>query len=107
MRTALPVLCLATGTGLLLGWLACDRMTDSALGEEARLAIELRCGQSAAPSAAGECRRMLKRVFLSGSLDPDKTLRGYCDSIETGRWGGTRPPPPEVCVERYGGWREG
>jgi len=106
VRTALPFVVVAACIGLQQAWFACDRVVDSALSEEARLAIELRCGQPQA-RAADECRRVLTRVYLSGSLDPDKTLREYCDSIRTGRWGGTRPAPPEICAQRYGGWREG
>ena len=110
MRYGLFVL-LALGIALCV-WLyqgelarAVDRATTAALTDDARLALDVRC-QSQQESSARACRAMLKRLYLAGSLDPDKTLRTYCDSVRTGRWGGSHPPPPKVCVERYGGWPE-
>ena len=109
MRYGLLVLAvvLAVGLGLHQGWFAqaYEGMTHAALGDDARLAVELRCRGDG--RAARECRSVLRRLYLSGSLDPDRTLRGYCESIKTGRWGGSRPPPPEMCVRRYGGWTPG
>jgi hypothetical protein len=108
MRTGLLLLGIVVCIGLARGWFteAYDRVTTGALSEEARLAIDLRC-QDRDDRAARECRSTLKRLFLAGSLDPDRTLRAYCESVKTGRWGGSKPPPPEVCVQRYGGWAEG
>lgn len=106
MRYGLLVLGIAVCIGLSRGWLAaaCDHVTTAALSEEARLALHVGC-RGREGRAARECRDMLKKLYLAGSLDPDKTLRSYCDSIKNARWGASRPPPPEVCVERYGGWR--
>jgi hypothetical protein len=105
MRYGLLVLCLAIGIGLYQGWFAraYDHVTTAALSEDARLAIDLRC-QDQVERAARDCRSLLKKLYLAGSLDPDKTLRFYCESVKTGRWGGSRPEPPAVCVERYGAW---
>ncbi len=92
---------------LYKGWLARtyeDAIT-AALTEDARLAIDVRCRGQSRP--ARECRSTLKRLYLSGSLDPDRTLRTYCDSVKTARWGSGLSAPPGVCVERYGGWQEG
>jgi len=83
-----------------------DRAATEALSEDARLAIELRCQDREGP-AGRECRSTLERLFLAGTLDPDRTLRAYCESVKTARWGGSRPPPPRVCTDRYGGWTEG
>jgi hypothetical protein len=108
MRYGLLVLGIAGCVALSLGWLAraCDHAISGALTEEARIAMELGC-QGRDGRAARECRSMLKKLYLSGSLDPDKTLRSYCDSVKNSRWGGSRPAPPEVCEQRYGGWPEG
>lgn len=108
MRYGLLVLGIAVGIGLYQGWFArvYENATTAALSEDARLAIEVRC-QAQQDRAARECRSMLKKLYLAGSLDPDKSLRTYCDSVRTARWGGSRPAPPELCVRRYGGWREG
>ena len=108
MRFGLLVLGIAVCIGLYQGWFAraYDHATTAALTEEARLAIDVRC-QVQPTRAARECRALLKKLYLAGSLDPDKTLRVYCDSVKTSRWGGSRPAPPKVCVQRYGGWQEG
>lgn len=89
-------------------WLAraYDAATTAALSEEARLAIEIRCQLQDAPAAV-DCRRMLKKLYLAGSLDPHRTLRTYCDSVRSAWWGGRGPALPEVCVQRYGGWPRG
>ena len=108
MRTGLLVLGLAAcilGIGLSQGWFvrAYDHATMAALSEDARLAIDLRCGHQEG-RAGRECRTMLKKLFLAGSLDPDKTLRAWCESVRNAGWAGSPPPPPRVCVQRYGGW---
>ena len=96
------VLCIALYQGCLAP--AYDRATTAALSEEARLAMDLGC-QRQHGRARSECRATLKKLYLSRSLDPDKTLRAYCDSIKNARWGGSRPPTPEVCAKRYGSWQ--
>jgi hypothetical protein len=105
MKIGFLFLCLAISIGLYQGWFAraYDHLTSVALSEDARTAIEVRCGVDD-DSAARECRAMLKRLYLSGSLDPDKTLRAWCDSVKTSRWGGGYAKPPRLCVRRYGGW---
>lgn len=105
MRYGLLALSIAVCIGLYQGWFAgaCDHATTAALTEEARIAIEVGC-QGLDGRAARQCRSMLTKVYLAGSLDPDRTLRSYCDSVKNARWGGSRPAPPEVCVQRYGGW---
>ena len=45
--------------------------------------------------------------YLFQDQNPEKTLRAYCDSGRAEWWGGRRPAPPDVCVQRYGGWRSG
>ena len=105
MRYGLLILGIAVCTLLFQGCFAraCDDATAAALSEDARLAIDLRC-RDQDDRAARECRSTLTRVFLAGALDPDRTLRAYCESAKNARWGGSRPAPPEVCVERYGAW---
>ena len=80
-----------------------EHATNAALSDDAQLAIELRCRDQPA-AAARECESMLKRLFLAGSLEPDQALQSYCESYRDGRWGGSRPEPPRVCVQRFGGW---
>jgi hypothetical protein len=80
---------------------ALERMATESLGEEARLAIELRCGDAQTP-AARTCRADLERLYASGSLDPERTLRAYCAEVTTAPWGRRNTSPPPVCVERYG-----
>jgi hypothetical protein len=105
MRYGLLVLGIVVCLGLYQGWFknAYDRATTAALSEEARLAIDVRC-RSEKGRSASECRAVLKKLYLSGSLDPDRTLRVYCNSVKNARWGGSRPSPPKLCVELYGGW---
>ena len=104
MRIVLLVLCIAGCIGLYQGWFprACAHATAAALSEDARVAIEIRCQDQVGRSAL-ECRSLLTRLYLAGTLDPDRTLRTWCDSFETARWGGSRPPQPKVCAERHGG----
>jgi len=105
MRTGILVVGLALCIGVYQGWHASEnaRVNPAALTPEARLAIDARCGGKD-DRAARECRRLLKRLYVARSLDPDKTLRTYCDAVKNARWGGSRPAPPKVCAERYGGW---
>jgi hypothetical protein len=109
MRYGLLALAVAAlGIALYQGWLTrvYDHATTAALTEDARLAIDVRC-RGREDRAARECRTMLKKVFLSGSLEPDKVLRAYCESVKDAPWGGSPPAPPELCVRRYGGWPKG
>jgi hypothetical protein len=108
MRTGLLVPGLAVCAVACLAWLTpvCERMTTAALSEEARVAIDVRC-QGRQDRSARECRRLLTKLYLSGSLDPDRTLRTWCEQVENSVWGGSRPAPPALCVERYGGWQRG
>jgi len=108
MRHAIIVIALACATVLYQGWLgpACEQVTTAGLSDEARLAIDVRC-RGRDDRGGEECRQRLKRLYLSGALDPDKTIRAWCASVKTAGWGGTRPTPPRVCVERYGGWPTG
>lgn len=108
MKYALLVAGIAVCIGLCHGSIAglYDQVTTAALSEEARLAIDVRCRDRDSQEGR-ECRAMLKKLYLSGSLDPDKTLHTYCESVKNARWGGSRPKPPDLCVRRYGGWREG
>jgi hypothetical protein len=104
MRYGLVALGIAVCIGMCQGWLAraYDHVTTAALTEEARLAIDVRCHVQD-DRAARECRSTLKRLYLAGALDPDRTLRTYCDSVKNAWWGGSRPAPPALCVQRYGG----
>jgi hypothetical protein len=103
MRYGLLALGIAVCIGLHQIWLA--HATEAALSDDARLAIELRC-QDRHGGAAADCRRLHEKLYLAGTLDPEKTLRAYCTLAGTVRWG-TRPAPPELCVQRYGGWLRG
>jgi len=108
MRNGLLALATLVVVGLSQGWFAraYDAATTAALSDDARLALEVGCEREVG-FAARECRAMLKKLYLAGRLDPDKTLRAYCDSGRAEWWGGRRPAPPAVCVQRYGGWRAG
>ena len=108
MRYGLLALGIAVCIGIYLDWFAraYDHLTTAALSEEARLAIEVRC-QVPDDRAARACRGTLKKLYLAGALDPSRTLRTYCDSVESSWWGGRGPALPAVCVQRYGGWPRG
>jgi hypothetical protein len=108
MRYGLLALAIAVSIGIYNDWFvrAVDHATSAALTEEARLAIDVRC-QLEDDRAAQDCRNVLKKLFLAGSLGPERTLRTYCDSVRNAWWGGRGPALPEVCVQRYGGWPQG
>lgn len=105
MRSGLLVLGVVLGIALHQGWLAraWDEATSEALTEDARLAIDVRCSEEHG-RAGQECRRTLKRLYIAGALEPDRTLRAWCESVKTRRWQAHRTPPPPMCVQRYGGW---
>jgi hypothetical protein len=100
----LPLFCVGVYQGGLGG--VYDRLTRAALSEDARTAVDIRC-RIEDDGAARQCRATLEKLYLAGSLDPDKTLRAWCDAVKEQRWGGARPKPPELCVRRYGGWKAG
>jgi hypothetical protein len=108
MRYGLVMLGSAVCMGMCQGWLsrAYDHVTTAALTQDARLAIDVRC-RVKDDHAARECRSTLKRLYLARALNPDITLRTYCDSVKHAWVGGARPAPPELCVQRYGGWQAG
>jgi hypothetical protein len=108
MRYGLLALGIGVGIAIHQDWFAraYDRATTAALTEEARLAIDVRC-QVPDDRAARDCRSTLKKLYLAGALDPTRTLRTYCDSVESAWWGGRGPALPEVCVQRYGAWPKG
>lgn len=112
MRRGLLVLVLVpgmtVGIGLFHGWLAnvYQHAAEAGLSDEARSAIELRC-KGLEGSAATDCRSLHAKLYLAGTLDPERTLRDHCTPAKTVAWG-TRPPaPPALCVQRYGGWHKG
>ena len=107
MRIGLLILGIGVCIALSQGWIARSyhHAASRALSEDARLAIKIRCGKKGG-RAVEECRTTLTRLYLSGSLDPDKTLRAHCDAVKNSRWGGSHPAAPEFCVQRYGGWHE-
>lgn len=108
MRHGLVFLGIAVCVGMYQGWFAraYEHVTAAALTDEARLAINVRC-HIKDDRASRECRSTLKRLYLGRALDPDRTLRTYCDSVKNAWWGGSRPAPPELCIRRYGGWHAG
>jgi hypothetical protein len=101
MRSGLLVLCIALVAVLAQGWLA--RVQRDALSEDARVAIELGC-QRRQGLDERRCRSMLERLYLAGALEPDRTLRSYCDSVKAAYWGHPHASPPPLCTQRYGGW---
>jgi hypothetical protein len=104
MRYRLLALGSVACLGLYQGWFAqaYDQATTAALTKEARLAIDIRC-RAQEGHAAGECRSLLKKLYLSKSLDPNRTLRVYCDSFKNTRRGGGRSATPELCAQLNGG----
>jgi len=106
MRSGLLIIVIPIGIAMCLGLLArvYGDAASAALSEDARIAIEVRCGIEH-DRAARDCRSLLKKLYRSGSLDPDKTLRTYCDRVKNALWGGSRPAQPEVCLKRYGRWQ--
>lgn len=105
MRYGLRVLGIALGIGLTLVGLiwAHGYATKAALTDEERLAIEIRCPDETTREGR-KCRRMLTKLYVAGALEPDTTLRAYCESVRTMRWQASQARPPRICVERYGGW---
>jgi hypothetical protein len=93
---------IALGTGLCIGLhqIACAPPLD----EQASLATELRCEGQKGRLAEG-CRELHEKLYQAGTLDPEKSLRDYCTPVRTKQRVHRRPP--EVCVERFGGWRHG
>jgi hypothetical protein len=71
MKYALLVLGIAVCIGLSHGSVArlYDQATTAALSEEARLAIDVRCRDQDGRGER-ECRAMLKKLYLSGSVQP-------------------------------------
>jgi len=105
MRYGLLFVGIALCMGLSLSWLArsYEEATTAALTEEARLAIDVRCPELDRRDGR-QCRGMLKKLYLAGALEPDRTLRAYCEAVKTSRWRANHTVPPKVCVDRYGGW---
>jgi hypothetical protein len=105
MRYRLRVLGIALGIGLTLVGLiwAHGYATKAALTDEERLVIEIRCPDETTREGR-KCHRMLTKLYVAGALEPDTTLRAYCESERTMRWQGSQARPPRICVERYGGW---
>jgi hypothetical protein len=102
MRFVIPVLvvaaCIASHQlGLAL-------VSEAALGDDAALAIDIRCrGQEG--RIASNCRALHAKLYRAGTLDPEVTLRDYCTRPEPIEWRTQRAPA--FCIERYGGWYEG
>lgn len=108
MRYGVLALGIVACIGLYHGWLAhaYDPATGVALSDEARAAIELRCNGREG-RAADDCRKLFGKLYLAGTLDPEKSLRAHCTPLKTVEWGARAPAPPALCLERYGGWQKG
>ncbi len=80
---------------------ALDDLAGASLDADAHRALDLRCG---APEhrASHACRARLGRLFASGALDPERTLRAHCEEIVAAPWGRAHPAPPPICSERFG-----
>lgn len=103
MRFVLLALGIAVCVAFHHAWLA--HAAEAALSEEARLATELRC-KGREGHAASDCRRLLEKLYLAGTLDPERTLRAHCTPVRMIEWGARPPAPPALCVQRYGGWQK-
>jgi hypothetical protein len=105
MRYGLHILGIALGIGLILMgsiW-AYTQATSAQLTEDARLAIEVRCPDERSLEGR-ECETLLTKLYSAGALEPDRTLRAYCETVKTRRWQGSESRPPKLCRDRYGGW---
>ena len=102
MRIVIPILVFAICIGIHQLGLAL--VTQKSLGDDAELAIDIRCGGQSGITA-DSCRALHAKLYRAGTLDPEVALRDYCTRPEPLEWRTRRAP--SFCVERYGGWREG
>lgn len=102
MRYVLLALGIAACIALHQTWLS--HVAGTALSDDAHLAIELRC-KGRQGGAARDCHVLLEKLYLAGTLDPEKTLRTYCAPSRLVQWGARRPARPALCDRRDGGGR--
>jgi hypothetical protein len=102
-RTALLLAC-----GILAysrGWLDApqDWFLSRALEPDERTAVELQC-RSMDGVLRESCESETTESLVAGEFDPEPILRVHCTRFEN-RWAtGDVEIPPDLCIQRYGGW---
>jgi hypothetical protein len=96
-----------TTTLILLGaygWAqgASERTERAQARADLQAALEIRC-DTELDATASECQRKLEARFASGTINPEAILRTHCMKWR-GPFVGTREEPPQLCVDRFGGW---
>jgi len=89
------------------GWLEAPRewLTTRALDHEEQAAIELQC-RGMGTMLRDSCEQETTESLVAGDFDPEPILRVHCTRFDN-LWAENIEIPPDLCIERYGGWLHG
>jgi len=79
-----------------------DRAARAQAEADVRAALEVRCDRGEEPGAR-ECERTLTERFAAGRTSPQAVLRMHCTKWQ-GPFVKVSEEPPQLCVDRFGGW---
>ena len=87
------------------GWLEGPRAWIAAhsIEPEERAAVELQCRSLQDPLRTS-CEQETTESLVAGEFDPEPILRVHCTRFDNLWAAGAIEVPPELCIERYGGW---
>ena len=86
------------------GWLQAPTpwFTTRALDQDERTAVALQC-RGMNQALRNSCEQQTITLLVDGEFDPEPVLRGYCTRIDN-LWAANIEIPPDLCIQRYGGW---
>ena len=107
MKLNAPLLALACGLALIAADSGrfdtpLEMLPHVSSDDGASAAIDVRCG-SLSGEPRWDCVRELNAQFAEGTHQPETILRNHCTQFRN-VWTFDPEEPPEVCVQRYGGW---
>ena len=87
------------------GWVEIPSSRSTTLDPDERKAVELQC-RSMEGVLRSSCERETAESLVAGEFDPDAILRLHCTRYDN-HWFENIETPPNLCIQRYGGWLHG
>ena len=89
------------------GWLDAPTrwFTTRTLDHDEQAAVELQC-RGMKQTMRDSCEQETSTSLVAGEFDPEPILRVHCTRFDN-LWAENIEIPPDLCIQRYGGWLHG